>query len=333
VCVVATGQCVADPAWHIEAGLGVGPVEVSQSLAAPATLDAVRAALWEEGVLVPGATYSMSFLGDRLWVAGIDVNGSRTFDGPDHVLSVIARAGLDARTPEGLGVGSALAEVRAGLGAPDHSEVLAPAEGFEGGRVDEYFGLGLFVNYGPDDLAQAVTVTRVYSAPGGGFDPQAGTLTYQGTTLYLGDGLATGDPRAAHRAAVGEPDWPSGFEQVIDVGGTPVSVQFWVDSYRIQGLEFIGVDTVAGVYERDKLVLVALYPFYFGQAPNGVRVGSPRAELEAAYGPPTLVQDPAWSGVLHVYTAGERKLGALFTHDGQSPDDTAVMLLLNYQTP
>jgi len=333
VCLVETGQCAEDPAWPIEAGRGVGPVDVSLSLASFTTLDQVRAALWEDGSLVPDATYTMSFLGDRLWVAGIDVNGSKSFDGPDHVLSVIARPGLDAQTPQGLRVGSTQAEVRAGLGEPDHSEVLAASEGFEGGRVDEYFGLGLFVNYGPDDLARAITVTRVYSAPDGSFDPVAGTLTYGGTTIYLGNGLSTGDAQAVHRAAVGEPDWPSGFERVVETGGDPVSVQFYVDSYRIQGLEFIGVDTVAGVYERDRLVLVALYPFYYGQAADGLRIGSPKSALDAAYGAPTVVQDPAWTGVLYVYTAGTRELGALFTDDGQDADDTAVMLLLNYQSP
>jgi hypothetical protein len=331
VCVVTTGQCEVDPAWLIEAGRGVGPVDVSRSLALSTTLEEVRAALWEEGSLVPGATYTMSFLDDRLWVAGIDVNGNKTFDDPDHVISVIARPGLNAQTPQGLGVGSALTEVRAALGQPDHSAVLPPSESFEGGRVDEYFGLGLFVNYDPGDAAQALTVTRGYSSPGGSFDPEAGTLTYGGTTLYLGDGLTTGDPQAKHRQAVGEPDWPSGFERVIDVSGNPVSVQFYLDSYRIQGLEFIGVDTVASVYRRDKLVLVALYPFYFGQAANGLRVGSPKADLDALYGAPTTVQDPAWNGTLYVYTAGTRKLGALFTRDGQSPEDTAVMLILNYQ--
>ncbi len=319
------------PPWSIVPGRGVGPATVSQSLANPTTLDQARAALGEPGSLAEGATYTMSFQAGRLWLVGIDVNGSKSFDGPDHVLTAIAREGLNAQTLQGLRVGSTLAEVRGALGQPDHTEVLPASETFEGGRVDEYFRLGLFVNYGPTDLAKALSVTRVYSLPGGSFDPAAGTLTYNGTTLYLGDGNSTGDPQSRHRAAVGEPDWPGGFEKEVVSGGTPVDVQFYVDSYRIQGMEFIGVDTVAGMFERDKLVLVGLYPFYYGQAANGTRIGSTKAEMDARYGAPTVRQDPAWDGALFLYTTGTRKLGVLYTNDGQSQSDTVVMLLLNYQ--
>jgi hypothetical protein len=327
------GQAQDDgaPAWSIEAGRSIGPATVSRSLANFTTLSQLQAELGESGSLVSGATYTMSFVGDRLWAVGIDVNDSKTFDAPDHIISIIAREGLNARTPNGLTLGSAQADVRGALGQPDHSDDVAPSATSEGGSVDEYFRYGLFVNYDPAGLVKALTVTRVYSAPAGSFDPAAGTLTYGGTTIYLGDGNSTGDAQAVHRGAVGEPDWPSSFEKEIDSGGSPVDVLFYVDSYRIQGLEFIGVDTVAGMFEKDRLVLVGLYPFYYGQAANGVRIGSPKSALDAAYGAPTIVSDPAWTGVLYLYTTGTRKLGVLYTDDGQSPSDTAVMLILNYQ--
>jgi len=291
----------------------------------------VQAALGETGSLVPGATYTMSFLGDRLWVLGIDVNDTKTFDAADHVISAIAREGLNARTPNGLTLGSTFVDVRTSLGQPDNSELVLPSGQVEGGRLDAYFRLGLYVNYDAQDVVKAITVTRVYSLPTGSFDPAAGTLTYGGRTIYLGDGNSTGDAQAVHRGAVGEPDWPSSFEKEVDSGGSPVDVLFYVDSYRIQGLEFIGVDTVAGMFEKDKLVLVALYPFYYGRAANGLQVGSPKSSLDALYGAPTVRQDPAWDGVLYLYTTGTRKLGVLYTNDGQSPADTAVMLILNYQ--
>jgi hypothetical protein len=314
------------PAWVIVPGQSVGPLAVSQSLANMTTLAQVRGILGEPGVLLQGATYTMTFLQDRLWAVGIDVNGSKSFDDPDRVISIMAREGLNVRTQGGLTIGSTRAEVRGQLGQPDHFADLAPSGEYPGGRVDEYFRLGLFVGYGTDDVSTAYTVTRVLRAPDGRLDPTNGTLAFGSTTIYLGDGNYTGDSRSRHLGVLGEPDWHSTFDRTVS--GYPVT--FYLDSYRIQGLEFIGVDNVMGI-AKDKLVVVAVYPFYYGTTAQGLGVGSPKSAFTAQYGQPTPRYDATYQATVFVYTAGTRKLGVLFTHDGQAEADTAVMLVLNYQ--
>jgi hypothetical protein len=105
-----------------------------------------------------------------------------------------------------------------------------------------------------------------------------------------------------------------------------------VDSYRILGMEFVGGHDSIAIYNVDRLVAVAIYPFYYGETAYGHGVGSTKAEWETELGAPaTQLTDPNY-GVLFIYQASiDYKFAVMYTNDGASSGDLAVLLVLNYQ--
>jgi hypothetical protein len=320
--------------WIITPGVGVGPVTVSASMTNPTTLSQVQGVLGETGRLAQNTSYTYVFKNDTLSVTGIDTNGNQVFDGADHIISIAILEGLDARTGEGLQVGSTQAQVRAAarFSNPDRSAVLPPYQDFLGGKFDSYFRLGFYVGYDSTDTSTTMIVSRQYPRPPDGrISPAAGTLTFGGTVIQCGDGYQTGSEEDVHRVVLGLPNWRSYF--MADINSPYADeVELYIDSYRVLGMEFIGGHDEIFIYSVDLLVAVAIYPFYYGQTAYGHGVGSTKAEWESELGAPvSQITDPQY-GVMFVYQAStDYKFAIMYTDDGVSQDDKAVLLVLNYQ--
>jgi hypothetical protein len=268
-------------------------------------------------------------------VSGIDSNPTpnQQFDDSDHIISTVALDGLYAETAEGLGPGSTLAEIHgvARYANPDRSADVPPYGEYPGGKMEYYFTQGVFVGY-ELDTASFFTVTRTYPRPPDGvISPSAGTLNFGGNTIQCGDGYQSGSFRDAHTGVLGAPDWDYEFEMEVDTQYGTQDVNFYIDSYRILGMEFIGGDDSIFIYDVDRLVLVSLYAPYYGKTSQGHGIGSTKAEWESELGSPTSTVTE--SGVTsHIYTAGSRLFSITYSNNGASQDDIATFLVLNYQT-
>ena len=109
-------------------------------------------------------------------------------------------------------------------------------------------------------------------------------------------------------------------------------MQFYLDSYRILGMEFLGGDDSYWTYDIDKLIAVMLYPLFYGSTAAGNGLGSTKASWEAELGTGVAKQDPQYEGTLWVYEPSvEHKFAITYTNDGAGPDDVAVFIILNYQ--
>lgn len=299
----------------------------------------MRSELGEQGTTVDSATYTLGFLDQTMSVTGIDSNSSpnQQFDNEDHIISVAAGQGLNATTIEGLGVGSTLNEVHAvgRFASPDRSGVVPPYGQYPGGKMEYYFGQGFFVGYNSQDQAAFMTVTRPYPhAPDGTIDPAGGKLVFGGTSIECGDGYTTGTTRDVHQGVLGESDWDYSFNMDIDTQYGTQSVQFYIDSYRILGMELVGGDDTVFIYDVDRLVVVSLYLPYYGKTAAGHGLGTSKGDWESELGSPaTTYTDPNSGVISYIYNTGSRKFAVTYTNNGASQTDVAVFLVLNYQTP
>ncbi|HUU01216.1 MAG TPA: putative metal-binding motif-containing protein [Myxococcota bacterium] len=328
-----------DSPWTITPGTGIGPILASQDRTNFFSLGQVRAELGEQGTTVDSAAYTLAFLGQTMSATGIDSNASpnQQFDDEDHIISVVAGGGLNARTIEGLGVGSTLGEVHAvgRFASPDRSGIVPAYGEYPGGKMEYYFGQGFFVGYNNLDQASLMTVTRSYPhPPDGTIDPAAGRLTFGGTSIECGDGYTTGSFRDVHQGILGAPDWDYGFSMDIDTQYGVQTVDFYLDSYRILGIELIGGDDTVFIYDVDRLVIISLYLPYYGRTSAGHGLGTSKGDWETELGAPTDTFTDQNTGVTtYLYTTGARKFAVTYTNNGSSQSDLAVLLVLNYQTP
>lgn len=325
-----SGDIGGDPGepWIIQPGVGVGPLKVSQGLTTVHTLSEVQIALGESGNST-NVEYARSFCNDTLWVSGIETSGNKVFDSNDRVLTIMVRQGFNARTAEWIAPGSSLAYVHGqpAYAVPDRSVIAQPYGSYPGGLMESYFRMGAFLGYDENQNLSAFTVTRPFQTlPTGTINPAAATVTIGTTTIVCGDGTNSGTRRSVHRNLLGEPDAASNFTQIVQ--GT--AVKFYLDSYRVLGFEFVGGDDVIGMYTVDKLVVLALYPLFYGQTAAGHGLGSKKSEWEQELGAPVAQKDdPTW-GTIFVYAAGSRYFAIMYTNQGASPDDVAILLVLNY---
>jgi hypothetical protein len=325
------------PLWTITPGVGIGPLTVSLTWQNYTTLAQVKAILGDSGQPVGSAKYTLSFMDDKLLVAGIDINANQQFDDADHIIAITVREGIYAETDEGLGVGSPLSDVRqvARFTTPDRSVVLPPYGAYLGGKMEEYFTLGIFFGYDDIDQVASVMVTRPYpQPPDATLNPAAGTLQFGGGTIYCGNGYDVGSTADVHRGILGQADWFNNFNADITLAsGDVINVRFYLDSYRILGMEFLGGDDSYLWYDIDRLIVVMLYPLFYGRTAAGNGLGSTKAEWEAELGAAVSVkQDPQYEGTLHVYQpSAEHYFAITFSNDGASQDDVAVFMVLNYQ--
>jgi len=323
--------------WVITPGVGIGELTVSQTWTSYTTLGQVKAIMGEAGTPVGSAKYTVSFMDEKLLVAGIDINANQQFDDADHIIAITVREGIYSETDEGLFVGSPLADVRqaARFATPDRSVVLPPYGAYLGGKMEEYFTLGIFFGYDDIDQVASIMVTRPYpQPPDATLNPAAGTLQFTGGIIYCGNGYDAGSTADVHRGILGQADWFNNFTADITLAtGTVITVQFYLDSYRILGMEFLGGDDSYWTYDIDKLIAVMLYPLFYGRTAAGNGLGSTKAEWEAELGAAVDVkQDPAYEGTMHVYQpSAEHYFAITYSNDGASQDDVAVFMVLNYQ--
>jgi hypothetical protein len=325
------------PKWVITPGVGIGPLNVSQTWTDYTTLGQAKAVLEESGTAVGDAKYTLSFRNGTLLVAGIDINANQQFDDADHIIAITVREGIYAETSEGLGVGSPLADVRgtARFATPDRSVVLPPYGAYLGGKMEEYFTVGIFFGYDDIDHVASIMVTRIYpQPPDATLNPAAGTLQFGTGIIRAGNGYDSGTTADVHRGILGQADWFNNFDADITLAtGTVITIQFYLDSYRILGMEFLGGDDSYFTYDIDKLIAVMLYPLFYGRTAAGNGLGSTKAEWEAELGAAVDVkQDPAYEGTLHVYQpSAEHHFAITYSNNGASQDDVAVFMVLNYQ--
>jgi hypothetical protein len=323
--------------WVIRPGVGVGELTVSQSWTDYTTLGQAKAIVGESGTPVGSAKYTLSFMNDALLVAGIDINANQQFDDADHIIAITVREGIFAKTEENLAVGSPLSEVRRmpQYANPDRSVVLPPYGAYLGGTMEEYFTQGVFFGYDDIDQVASVMVTRPYpQPPDATLNPAAGTLQFGGGIIRAGNGYDSGSTADVHRGILGQADWFNNFTADITLAtGTVITVQFYLDSYRILGMEFLGGDDSYWTYDIDKLIAVMLYPLFYGRTAAGNGLGSTKAEWEAELGAAVSVkQDPQYEGTLHVYQpSAEHYFAITYSNDGASQEDVAVFMVLNYQ--
>ena len=324
--------------WSIIPSVGIGPALVSQGISSPHTLAEARAALFEQGQPLQNAPFTLSFRNDTVWVSGIDANGNQTFDDPDLVLSIVARPGLNARTQQGLVTGNSRAQVLAtpAYTSPDHTAILEPSGQQQGGKVDEYFNAGIFFGYDQQDLVNAITVTRSYRPPKATIIPEEAKLTF-GTngSVFCGDGYTTGSKQNLHRSILGDPDMHSTYQQEITLSdGTNITIDFYIDSYRIQGMEFVGGDDTYLWYDIDRLVSIMLYPLFYGTTDGGNGIGSTRAMWQNEFGAPVEIKENTeYNTKTYIYQAGSKGLAILYTNNGESFDDRATWIMLNVKLP
>ncbi len=315
-------------------GVGIGPVQVSASRSTYYTLGNVRSALGENGAAVGSAKFTLSFKNQTLSASGIDSNASpnQVFDNDDHVISLMAFSGLNAKTADGLGPGSTLAQVHGRYPSPDLATVVPAYNEYPGGKMEYYFTLGLFVGYNVSDVATFFTVTRPYQQPPNAvINPGSGTLKFGGTTILFGDGTDIGDLRSKHLGALGNPDWDYSFSLTIDTQYGPVPIDFYLDTYRILGLEIVGGDEPQ--YNVTKLLVASIYAPFYGKTAAGHGLATSKAAWETELGVPGDVVTDQNTGITsHVYNAGSRKFAITYSDNGVSQDDIAVFLVLNYQT-
>ncbi|MBW2701936.1 MAG: hypothetical protein JRF33_14060 [Deltaproteobacteria bacterium] len=320
-----------DPGLLIQPGTGIGSMQVTTNPSVPVTLSQIRNIVGEQGMNTSG-DYTLSFLSDTLWVSGLesDPEGYQVFDNPDMVITLTARTGMNAHTADGLGPGSTLAEVRAvpAWSNPDRTAIIPAGNGYAGGKMDEFFSRGLFIGYNESDVATSFAVTRTYLPPNGTITPTTATLRIGTTNILAGDGSDTGSPRYVHVGVLGTPDRHITYDQVV--GGYDVT--FYVDTYRVMGMEFIGVEEVSGLFDIDKLVAVVMYPLFYGSTSAGHRLGSTRSEWQSELGSsPEIKQDATSGSTMYIYTVASHKFGIVYANDGANMSDKAVMLMLNYQ--
>ena len=326
-----------DPGLLIQPGTGIGSMPVTTNPSAPVTLSQIRNIVGEQGLNTSG-DYTLSFLSDTLWVSGLesDPEGYQVFDNTDMVITLTARTGMNAHTAEGIGPGSTLAQVRAvpAWSNPDRTAIIPAGNGYAGGKMDEFFSRGLFIGYNESDVATSFAVTRTYLPPNGTITPTTATLRIGTTNILAGDGSTTGSPRYAHVNILGNPDRHVTYEQTVGVSPDDFLVKFYVDTYRVLGMEFIGVQDIYffGWQEYDKLVAVVMYPLFYGSTSAGHRLGSTRSEWQSELGSsPEIKQDANSGSTMYVYTVGSLKFGIVYANDGANMSDKAVMLMLNYQ--
>jgi hypothetical protein len=324
----------SQPGWLIQPGLGVGPLKVSLGQNQMHPLSEVQQTIGSSGISTT-SEFIRSFLDDTLWVGGMDINSNQTYESSDPVLSLMIRSGSSSKTAEGLGSGSGRSEVLAFATflVLDQS-VLLPASGsFPGGRVDSYFQAGAFIGYDQLDVVTAMTVSRSYQqAPDALINPGAGTLNFGGRVLTCGDGFQTGSTRSTHLQILGEPDWAWGLDKEVTLTpGQPITVRLYGASFRILGMEFVGVEKMEQT-PVDKLVAIAVYPMFYGKTAAGHGVGSSKADWEQELGAPDHTkQDPQYQGLLFVYRVQSRLFAIVYSNDGSTQEDKSGFLILNYQ--
>jgi len=324
-------------AWLITPGVSVGPLLVSQGMNSVHTLGEIQGHLGEAGTPIPDAPFALAFRNDTLWISGIDSNDSQVFDAGDSILSIMVRTGFDARTAEGLGPDSTRAQVRAvaAYANPDYAADLPPYGEFPGGKVDEYFSAGVYFGYDEAGVVTAVTVARSYRAPNATIDPANARIGFGATWIACGDGYQTGSKIDIHRGALGLPDWSRSFTQEITLqDGSTANIDFYLDSYRIQGMEFLGGDDTYLWYDVDRLVAIALYPMFYGTTASGHGIGSTRAEWESELGAPVDIKVSDETGAkTYVYQAGSKGFAIYYNNNGDLMTDQATWLMLNFALP
>ncbi len=320
--------------WSINPSVGIQAILVSQGVSSPHKLQESKLVLGEQGVALENAPFTLSFRNDTIWISGIDANDNQTFDDHDYVISVVANPGLNARTQEGLAVGDPRSSVLANptYSSPDHTAILDPSGDFPGGKLDEYFTTGVFFGYDEQDKVNAITVTRSYRPPDAIIIPEEAKLTF-GTdgSPFCGDGYTTGSKRDLHRGILGEPDMASVYQQEITLSdGTVITIDFFIDSYRIQGMEFIGGDDTYLWYDIDRTVSIILYPMFYGKTDGGNGIGTTRAMWQNEFGAPVdIKENTEYNTKTYIYQAGTRGIAVLYTNNGASFDDKATWIMLN----
>ena len=144
--------------------------------------------------------------------------------------------------------------------------------------------------------------------------------------MLCGNGYQTGSKRNVHRDVFGEPDGTLGFSAQIG----NLNVNLYADSYRILGLEFFGGDDKLGMITVDRLVTIVMYPLFYGKTSAGNSIGSTKKSWQAEMGQPVAIQEDPEYGRVFVYAAGSYYLGIMYTNDGASDQDAAVLVILNY---
>jgi hypothetical protein len=199
-----------------------------------------------------------------------------------------------------------------------------------------YFKRGFYLGYDVNDVVTFVTVSKPYPRPPDGtIDPANGRLDFGGSTIQCGDGFSTGDKQSVHRSILGNPDYSYEFVQEIDTDYGTLDVRFYIDSYRVLGMEFVGTLEYNFIdwTTTDNLLVVALHMPFYGETSSSNSIGSTKGDWESEVGAVVQVLSDPTYGTTHVYQPGaEHKFGVTYTNEGASQDDISGFLLLNFQT-
>lgn len=136
--------------------------------------------------------------------------------------------------------------------------------------------------------------------------------------------LATGSTLTQIRATFGDAPDAEG-ETAVTIGTNNVNLV--VLSYSALGLRFSGGATqIQSGDSRRILSTIVSIPFQ-GRDSNGIGIGSSRAEMNAAFGPPVGTETGESGVTLHRYLTGNRKTGVVYAEDSTCVERIAMIAL------
>jgi hypothetical protein len=205
----------------------------------------------------------------NVWFANSSLGDVNVINDTDVVLWAAVTGTFAGRTPAGVGLGSARAEIEAAYQmAPNEVAIANPP-----GTLLEYFTTGLLVAIDQAGNARTITICRAYPrAPDGTIDPNDARLRFSGFDLEGFRGLSGRGTRDRDvRAQLGEPD----AEGDVTISGQ----QLHTLSYAFIGIEVFFVDNP--VIDPDRTAFISVHAPYYGTTSNGLGIGSERTAFEA----------------------------------------------------
>ncbi|MBR58462.1 MAG: hypothetical protein CMH54_10625 [Myxococcales bacterium] len=315
------GDCALIPGIGIEnlVLLGSNYAQVKATLGSPGEATSIE--------------QNRSYMGDMLQLTYGDLNLNGTVDDEDPVIAIAVSGHFGGTTDTGIGLGIGREDLDA-LYTPDATIDLPELPPFHDGIGHISYTGGLSVLVDGDDVATGIILHRAYNvAADGSFDPFEGTVELASTAIRCGDGREGGESGSSpyvYESILDAPDFRGQMTVEVSIADVDLSL----DMYSMLGINFVRVVEIRkgflGTETPNELAMVILSPPYSGQTAEGIRIGSKKWLVESALDLDFEKTDELIGFTIHIYmTSSGKRLGVVYTNDGISTDDEAILFLLN----